>query len=434
MAITVRHVIPLVGPYVQAMREFGADVQDEKTMWSFSAFKYNEGVGLTYNKDYNIRYIDEEFPEVMEDFTLDSKMDRVKEFVKKAGLNPVNIMLSVPPCAGLSTMGAHNELLNRFMLFMVKMYLATDTDVLCFENAPALSTEGGAKVISQIQDIIKSNGYDRQVTLTQVSTAYHGIPQNRKRTFAYVYKGNSKVLNDVRRTTLPIYEFIPEIAKKNPRVENDPMNCIPCGGEDIEKFIELTRQKAGGFEKYEKNTTVYRVLACDNKVTDDEVKGWNLSEKCYPWKYYCQHIWQQYIIGKGWWDDSPLIVKDALGALTSKNTYKYYITKLGRCLTLREIIDLMGYPADFMLPDTVKSLNVICQNIPVTTAADSVSWAIQLFNGTAKDNPEMNGKVTVQSQHGNFANPFEYGTTPKAAPKPKKQLVTAFTKKTGGNA
>ena len=41
-----------------------------------------------------------------------------------------------------------------------------------------------------------------------------------------------------------------------------------------------------------------------------------------------------------------------------------------RYLNVRECLDIMKMPKDFQLMGGTKNLNMICQNVPVTTAAD----------------------------------------------------------------
>ena len=51
-----------------------------------------------------------------------------------------------------------------------------------------------------------------------------------------------------------------------------------------------------------------------------------------------------------------------------------------RYLTVREALSLMKLPADFILLDAKRSLNHICQNVPVTTAEHAARMVQKYLN------------------------------------------------------
>jgi site-specific DNA-cytosine methylase len=426
---TIRHMIPLIGPYPQACKQLG--IKDEDEIYSLSAFKTNESECTRYFTKKHINYIDEIDPEAVLDLSKETSMEHIKKFVKDNHIQPTDILTAVPPCAGLSLMNNSRKegkgwgadaVQNYFMFFVVKFFLATDTKVLVFENAPALSQVPGVPVLQHIQQIIKDNGYDRNITVTAVSTSYHGIPQNRKRTFCYIYKGDSQILDDVRRETPNLTEYLKQYAAANPRMPNDPMDAVPCYSKAFDDMYKACVKNGIKFSREHANT--YFKFLMQNKIDPDTLEkyGCDMSDKGVG---YYKVLWQKMLNNHAGWDSSPALLDGYINAITSKAGYQYRNLETGKLLTTREMLDLMAYPSDFTIEDCQqhKYVNLICQNIPVNTAADSIKWALQLLEGKHL-NPVNNGKITKQNQHDNFSKVEIVGEEKE---KPQKVPSTSFT-------
>ena len=66
-----------------------------------------------------------------------------------------------------------------------------------------------------------------------------------------------------------------------------------------------------------------------------------------------------------------------------------------RYLTIRECLSIMKLPDDFILQGGVKNLNMICQNVPVTTAQD-MAEEVQAFIEGRLDNQMIDSDFVIQ--------------------------------------
>jgi len=84
----------------------------------------------------------------------------------------------------------------------------------------------------------------------------------------------------------------------------------------------------------------------------------------------------------GYWDDSPIIVKDYTNSATSRNINTIHPTE-ERILTLGEWIKIMGMPPQFLtyLSDRRTSYLHLFQNVPVDVARDVARYVVQFING-----------------------------------------------------
>jgi site-specific DNA-cytosine methylase len=112
----------------------------------------------------------------------------------------VDIVSAVCPCAGLSMLSTGSDEqragMNHWMMESAKFVTGKlKPKVFWGENAPGLYTSMGDNVRAELRDIAKQNGYTFSVYLT--NTIYHGIPQYRRRTFYFFWKGD----------TIPYFKF-----------------------------------------------------------------------------------------------------------------------------------------------------------------------------------------------------------------------------------
>lgn len=341
----------------------------------------------------------------MEDWNNTPSIEKVKSYVKNFHVPKTNIMTGVPPCAGLSSMSCKKAAdmdatpINNYIYFVVKMYLASDSDVLVFENAPTFCTGKGDPVIKNILNIINANGYERQMHMVAVSTMYHGIPQNRKRTFVYLYKGDSQVLEDIRRETPSLEEYVKSY-KKGPALKDDILNVRPYPKLRYPD-VEAKGLLAGHYVMDGTQGKTFNTISLRQGVTPEIFNSWGDYQSNEPELFKRRYdLWTTDRENFNCYDASPVVVHDYLGAICRHNAFEYFDTKTNKFLTIRDLANLMGYPRDFQI-ESVDKINMMAQNIPVPTAADSILWAIQLLEGKYK-NPTMNGKVAFQTQHGDF--------------------------------
>ena len=370
--MTITSFIPLIGAFSFACKKLG--IQDSDVIYSLSDFKKNEEEFLNYFTNKTIKYIDDEYPGIVENLDLTTNMDKVVEAVKTLNIPKYDIITCVPPCGGLSQLNSaksrgSNSFTNRYLLMCVKLYLATDSDVICIENAPNLSSKAGKDLVELVKEIINKNGYERTVQMVRTNTLNHGLPQHRERTFLFIHKRKYPILlKNKFHEKIGIAEFL----KQFEDLIIDPMNVEVADGQvdAWKKFLKITnfnkvRQIAG-----DRNLiTMWQYVIKDENATIPH----ELDKR---WYQIALNISQ----GRSFWDESPYLPIKQTGSIIGKNGFKIIDpNNTNKFLTLRQLMRLMGMPEDLNLKST-KNPNVVCQNIPVNTAADAILWSMELLN------------------------------------------------------
>ena len=75
------------------------------------------------------------------------------------------------------------------------------------------------------------------------------------------------------------------------------------------------------------------------------------------------------------------IPKDSIGAFVGHLPTQLTHPDEDRFLSIRECMNIMKMPKDFNLQGGLKNLNMICQNVPVTTATDMAEGVKQYLLG-----------------------------------------------------
>ena len=78
------------------------------------------------------------------------------------------------------------------------------------------------------------------------------------------------------------------------------------------------------------------------------------------------------------------IPKDYIGAFVGHMPIMLTHPDIDRYLSVRECLDIMGMPKDFQLQGGVKNINMICQNVPVSTASDMAENIKNWIGGNLK--------------------------------------------------
>jgi site-specific DNA-cytosine methylase len=97
-----------------------------------------------------------------------------------------------------------------------------------------------------------------------------------------------------------------------------------------------------------------------------------------PW-YYINYRWDKIKRGLGYFAPQPLVYKGSTNAIISKNMFWTLHPLENRFLSTRELLSLMGMPADFELISG--NLQHVTQNVPVCTAKDMTEQVIKFING-----------------------------------------------------
>ena len=89
------------------------------------------------------------------------------------------------------------------------------------------------------------------------------------------------------------------------------------------------------------------------------------------------------------------IPKDYIGAFVGHMPSSLTHPDEDRYLTIRECLAIMKLPGDFILQGGKKNLNMICQNVPVTTAMD-MAEVVSSFVAGRLDNQMLDTKFAIQ--------------------------------------
>ena len=358
-------IIPLVGG--SAMGCYSATNSKPKFHLSYSAFNKNEKPLMEY------------WPEVPR-----INLDEIKNPI----LENVDFINSVCPCAGLSLLSTAKDRetrdkSNRWMLESADFVLGkVKPKVFWGENAPSLFTKMG----TWIREILikKAQEYGYSFSLYRTSTSYHGIPQNRTRTFYFYWKS----------------EFAPLISYYRRKRKNLPayLKEIPTWASAQDEF-----QFKG---KIEDNSKTYAFILNKLKISHAEfvknndggsihsvqtyVAQKGMLDECIEWIQYkfgdskelnrLKRIKEKINAGGRFMDGSPAYYYDTCNALVGRNLV--YITHPSepRYMSTREIIHLMGMPHDFNFSIKKYNMNLLAQNVPSATARDMTYEVIKFLN------------------------------------------------------
>jgi site-specific DNA-cytosine methylase len=298
--------------------------------------------------------------------------------------NPVDIVVATPPCAALSALntGASAEVKGSGCAKNEWMYQAaqdaiirSDPKVILIENAPALSTNKGKGVADKLYEIAKSNG--RSLLLYKTSTSYHGIPQNRDRTFAVIVKSKDCPKFDwYERERVSFAEHLKSANGSlsemivNPNISTEPYGMF------IEYKTGLDRREVMIRDKF---TTAFNWVN-DHKLLHEAVEWFktNNMEKAIR---AGEHAIMKFSQGKGIWDGSTHVFGEAMNAVIGRNMHDTMHPTESRSLSYREIMHMMGLPDDFELVDPKKNLNHLAQSVPTCTARDVVLESMKFIRG-----------------------------------------------------
>lgn len=324
------------------------------------------------------------------------------------------------PCAGLSTLGTGSpemrEAANSWMFQSAKHVLGTlKPRVFWGENAPGMyNSARGESVRQRLKGLAKDNGYTMSFYVT--STHLHGVPQRRHRTFYFFWREEDRV---------PV---MPYFFKQSP-TWGEYMKLVPANASQHEddkdraykalratRFAKFAAAKFGDdFPDFIRNRmrelnktmiTVQDFVLRDSAAPErpKQMRDWYTEAAQVAADpraaAYFDRIHEKMSQDKGIWDDSPAIFVpeanfNALIGRTTDSAHPYE----HRSLTVRECMHMMALPNDFQL--VTKTINHICQNVPVCTASDMTHGVIAYLNNEL---PFADGTTVYQN---NFKSAVE---------------------------
>lgn len=302
----------------------------------------------------------------------------------------VDIVVCTPPCAALSRLntGKSEDVAGATCPKNEWMYQCLDdairiltANVVIIENAPNLYTSAGKPIRDNLIAICESYGYS--CSFYKTNTEYHGIPQNRDRTFFFAWKSK----------TAPVLRWFDRPRKSLP----DFLSDIPEDSIHQDEILTPEILKKDGHYNYikEKYGDVRKVLKEDDLYSCfkfimyrgefDNYLEWCRIQNVDRWLRLAEHRKMKTEKNQDAWDSSIRVYHDVFGAVVMRNMSDAMHPVHERSLTLREAMRLMGMPEDFVIPNGKAGLQKLTQNVPVATAADMVGEAVRFMEGRLED-------------------------------------------------
>lgn len=285
----------------------------------------------------------------------------------------VDVINTVCPCAGLSSLSpqaSSNNPANDWMIKSAKYVLSeVQPKVFWGENAPRLASKMGEPIVRRLRKIAEENGYTFSIFKTK--SLLHGLSQVRDRTFYFFWKGDS----------VPLFEYIempPSNIADDIRAvkfdKNDPMSVLTNDKKptDDPYYKYILQELEGGIThaefsaKIEKTTGLQDYI--EERKTYKEVGQWMRENGFDICAKKCDRQYHKLKAGGNIMRKGVEIPKDKIGAFVGHMPTSLTHPDEDRFLTVREALTLMKLPSDFQLLNPKRSLNHICQNVPVTTA------------------------------------------------------------------
>ena len=272
---------------------------------------------------------------------------------------------------------------NEFMYIVAEQGIhCYNADVIIIENAPALFTTKGEGVAKRLEEIALENGYS--ISFYKTSTVYHGIPQARDRCFAFLWnRSTAPILNWIEKPYTVFGEYLKEVPENS--IQHDIIVNPKVADEPYYKFIQHWTDNDDAREeirKVGKKTAFQWIVKKD--LLDEAIKWFDETDNEKGLKY-AEHAKYKFSLGLGIWDGSVHIASEYTQAWIGRNMNDTIHPTENRSCTIRESLHLMGFPHEFELLGGRKNLNLIAQNVPVCTAADMVTEAMEALLGNRKD-------------------------------------------------
>ncbi len=307
----------------------------------------------------------------------------------------LNIVVATCPCAALSMLntgksktrkGADAEQ-NEFMYQSARFSIENnDVDVLIGENAPGLYSDRGKPVADKLSALAEEYGYS--FSLYKTSTAMHGIPQNRHRTFYFMWKSKTApILEWYKRPYISLKKFLEEIPKD--ALHQDLIINKKLASDPYLMFINERTDGKGRQTLIKAETVTAFQWIHKNGLLPDFIT-WAYKNENETAIKYGLHAKKKFDQGLGIWDNSTHVFNETINAIVSRNLCDSLHPTKNRSLTLREGMHLMGLPMEFELLDGLKNYNHICQNVPSVTARDMTEQAVKFLCGELKDSGQTN--------------------------------------------
>jgi len=409
-------IIPLIGGMTVANKK--ATGVDPEFFVSWDAFGKNDSHVQNYFSDTPSYIIPDEgddniTPNLREDYF--EELDFVSTVCPCAGLSMLNNARGSASARGSDA--AQNDWMYKSANFVLENLRPK---VFWGENAPGLYTKVGSGVRQKLRRIAENHGYSFSIVKTD--TYLHGIPQHRRRTFYFFWKGkNAPIFDYMERSkdALDLKEYLDQIPEGSTYQDQFFTRSYPV---TEWKLYEYVLEKTGLSDlEFRKSYigALYHYISAEGWI-DDAIRWMDERYPNYEGEERTKldHIKRKLADGKGYWDSSPFFVDKYTNAIIGKNMHVLVHPREDRFLNIRECMWLMGLPHDFELTEGTGMFNHICQNVPVTTAQAYTNQVIKFLKGELRDSgcsflmqDNIGQKITESSKEVS-KNEVKYKTQP----------------------
>jgi site-specific DNA-cytosine methylase len=293
----------------------------------------------------------------------------------------IDSMSSVCPCAGLSQLNVNASSesdKNDWMVTTAEYVLeVVKPTVYWGENAPGLVGNIGAPVRDRLFAVAKKHGYS--VSFYKTKSQLHGLPQVRKRSFYFFWRGDRVPLLPWFERAYPKIEDLIRSVKSN--FQQEPINPkIPSKDDPYYRYVLEVLHGGMSHREFAANMPDLPVRSIDAQSiielaghTYAQVSEWFQANGYEKQAKRCLEIHEKLAQGGQIMRRTTIVPKEYIGAFVG-----HYPTMLthpdeDRYITFREGMTIMGLPDDFELLNPKRQYNHMCQNVPVQTAADVAS-------------------------------------------------------------
>ena len=313
----------------------------------------------------------------------------------------VDVINTVCPCAGLSSLSpssSSDAAANDWMRTTAVHVLGKlSPKVFWGENAPRLASKMGHQIVEDLRKIGKQYGYTFSIYKTK--SILHGLSQTRDRTFYFFWKGDKvPQFEYIKREHQKIEDTIRSVK----RDQNDPMSVLTNQNVPSENpyYRYVLEELEGGImhkqfsDKITKSANLFDYIE-ENGPKYDKVGEWMADKGYEKESARCDRMYEKLKSGGNIMRKGTEIPKNYIGAFVGHLPHSLTHPDEDRYLTIREAMEIMKLPRDFVLQGGVKNLNHICQNVPVTTAEDMSDHVMKFIDGRL-DNQMIDTDYVVQ--------------------------------------
>jgi len=366
-------IIPLIGGMVLGAKK--ALGYDPEYMLSYEAFGSNDSHCRTNFSDVPYGLISEDGVNFDKPYA--------------AALNDVDVVVSLCPCAGLSALNSStkegsekargSDAIQNEWMYKSSEYILENVQprVLWGENAPGLYTALGKGVADKLYEIGKRHGY--AFSIIKTSTAFHGIPQKRVRSFYFFWKADTApILEWITRETPSLEEYLaqaPEGPYSNRYFMKEDFREDPLYNwlKDVQGKTILQAAQEGN-----RSVLIYIFREMERVNSALEYLRESASPKAEAYIRLIERALQKRV-----WDSTPHINSGDIPAVVGRTLQLAVHPTEERWLNIQEIMWLMGMDENFELAHD--GFQQISQNVPVNTAADWMGQVVKWLKGELQD-------------------------------------------------